>query len=224
MLMNTMPDHDVAARRAGERKLWRNALGVSFLLHVLVFLFFRGPGLMSSPFAAAGPKAGDARAAAGGMQAINVLTPPSVPITPPPVPLAVELEIEPIEMELEPAFEMASVLGDQPGPPGPPGLDDGDGEGDGGTSAEGLRRVVPPMPRGMIIPPTNRDLKGTEVQVWVFVNDRGRVEADSTRLLPPTKDGGFNRRLVREAAQWVFTPAKQDGKPVAAWFPYRISM
>ena len=79
-------------------------------------------------------------------------------------------------------------------------------------------------PRGMIIPPQNDDLRGTEVQVWVFVDTRGRVVADSTRLDPPTRDRGFNRRLIREAAEWVFRPAVQEGKPVASWFPYRISM
>ncbi|NIP60097.1 MAG: hypothetical protein GWM92_17380, partial [Gemmatimonadetes bacterium] len=65
---------------------------------------------------------------------------------------------------------------------------------------------------------------GTEVQVWVFVDERGRVVPDSTRLRPPTDDRAFNRRLVEEAAQWVFEPARQGGEAVAAWFPYTISM
>ena len=76
----------------------------------------------------------------------------------------------------------------------------------------------------MIIPPANKGLRGVEVQVWVFVNEHGRVVADSTRLDPPTRDRGFNRQLMREAAQWVFRPGTLDGKPVAAWFPYVISM
>ena len=222
--MNMNEPSHVRSRRLEERRLWRNAFIASLVLHVLIFMFWRGPPLMLSPFAAAGPAAGDSRAAAGGMQQVNVLTPPSQPVVPPPIPLPIEVEIEPIEFDTEPAFDMASVLGQDPGPPGPPGLEDGDGEGDGGTAREGLRRIVPPMPRGMIIPPTNRELRGTEVQVWVFVDERGKVVADSTRLLPPTKDRGFNRRLMREAAEWVFVPAKRDGQPVAAWFPYTISM
>ena len=83
---------------------------------------------------------------------------------------------------------------------------------------------IPPSPRGMIIPPTNRRLRGSSVEVWVFVNEVGRVVADSTRLNPPTSDRGFNRRLIEEAAEWVFNPAMKEGKPVAAWFPYTISM
>jgi hypothetical protein len=52
----------------------------------------------------------------------------------------------------------------------------------------------------------------------------GRVVADSTRLDPPTRDGDFNKRLVREAAEWIFRPAVREGKPVSSWFPYRIKM
>ena len=59
---------------------------------------------------------------------------------------------------------------------------------------------------------------------WVFVDERGRVVADSTRLNPPAKDRGFNERLIREASEWVFRPATQAGQAVASWFPYQISM
>ena len=76
----------------------------------------------------------------------------------------------------------------------------------------------------MIIPPTNRDLRGTEIRVWVFVDRAGRVVADSTRLEPPTRDGEFNRRLIAEAAEWVFRPATRAGEAISAWFPYRIIM
>ena len=89
---------------------------------------------------------------------------------------------------------------------------------------EGRYRLEPPIPRGMIIPPANKNLKGTMVEVWVFVDERGRVVADSTRLNPPTKDRGFNERLIREASEWVFRPATQAGQAVASWFPYQISM
>ncbi len=214
----------VAARRRKDRKLWRTAMAASLLVHLLALLLGGSPPIPPSPFAAAGPKAGDDRPAAGGMQALNVLVPPSVPLVPPPIPLPVEIEIAPVELAPEPVLEVAAVMGEQPGLPGPPGLSDGDGEGDGGTAAEGLRRVLPPTPRGMIIPPANKGLRGVEVQVWVFVNERGRVVADSTRLDPPTRDRSFNRQLAREAAQWVFRPGTLDGKPVAAWFPYVISM
>ena len=214
----------VVERRQRERKLWRNALLASLLVHAFIFLFWRPPSVLVSPFAAAGPKAGDDRAAAGGMQAMNVLTPPSVSLVTPLIPIPVDIQVEPVEFDTEPSFDEAAVMGEEPGPPGPPGMPNGDGQGDGGTAMDGLMSMVPPRPRGMIIPPTNRDLRGTEVEVWVFVNERGQVVPDSTRLRPPTRDRGFNRRLIREAAEWVFVPAKRDGQPVAAWFPYTISM
>ena len=100
----------------------------------------------------------------------------------------------------------------------------GPGRGDAGTGGEGRYRLQPPVPRGMIIPPANRNLKGTSVEVWVFVDEQGKVVPDSTRLNPPTSDRAYNQRLVREAAEWVFQPAIQAGRPVAAWFPYQISM
>ena len=218
--------HDISAqdRRHRERSVWRRGLAASVVVHLLVLFGWQGNVIPASPFAAAGPRAGDNRAAAGGMQAVNVPNPPSRAIIPPPRPIAVDVEVEPLDFVDEAVFDPASVLGEMPGLAEGPGTADGTGAGDGGTADEGFYRLQPPQPRGMIIPPTNADLRGTDVQVWVFVDERGRVVADSTRLDPPTRDGGFNRRLIREAAQWVFSPAVLAGRPVASWFPYRISM
>jgi len=222
--METLKNATLEERRARGRKLWRNAMLVSLLLHVLLFALWRRDGPLISPFAAAGPRAGDNRAAGGALQAMSIRIPPPRPIIPPRIPLPT---LNPVELqEFEPELDdmVADVLGDRPGDtPGPPGLD-GDGKGDGGTAEEGLFRLVPPSPRGMIMPPANDKLRGKEVEVWVFVDERGRVVADSTRLQPPTSDGDFNRRLIREAAQWIFEPARKGGEAVASWFPYTISM
>jgi hypothetical protein len=140
------------------------------------------------------------------------------------VPLPTLEPIEPVEFEEEISYEATGVAGMELGDLEGPGIENGTGRGDGGTSDEGLFRMVPPNPRGMIIPPSSDKLKGREVEVWVFVDVAGRVVPDSTRLRPPTSDRSFNRRLIDEAAEWVFEPAKQGGKAIAAWFPYRISM
>ncbi len=220
------PGHDLSAhdRRQRDRRIWRNALLVSLLFHLVVFIGWRGTVIPESPFAAAGPKAGDSRAAAGGMQAITIPTPPTRPITPPLIPLEIALEVEPVDFQQEPMFDQAALFGQDPGMALGPGIADGTGQGDGGDSDEGLNRLQPPSPRGMIIPPSNKSLKGTTVEVWVFVNAQGRVVADSTRLNPPTRDRSFNRRLISEAAEWVFRPAQKGGEAVASWFPYQISM
>ena len=223
--MNTQPSHRLsnAERRIAERRLWRNGFVGSVVLHLFIFMFWWGEGPLTSPFAAAGPRAGDNRAASGGMQTVSLRIPPPRPIIPPRLPLPTVDPVLEVEMEQEQEIETASILGDRPGDNGP-GLAQGDGRGDGGNAAEGFFRLVPPSPRGMIIPPASKSLKGQEVQVWVFVNELGRVVADSTRLRPPTSDRDFNDRLVREAAEWVFAPAKKGGKAVGSWFPYTISM
>lgn len=218
-----MNDLDVASRRRRDRRKWRYAYLASALFHFLVLMPGVGRPIPPSPFSAAGPRANDDRAARGGMQAINVVTPPPRPIVRPRIPVPVDFEIEPLVIEEEPAFDAAALIGERPGPVDP-GLANGDGRGDGGTGAEGLRRLLPPSPRGMIIPPGNKSLRGVEIDVWVLVDASGEVVADSTRLDPPTRDRGFNRQLIREAAMWVFRPGTRDGQPVVAWFVYKISM
>lgn len=222
--MRASHDLDLTARRTQIRRIWRNAFLVSLLLHILVFFLWRTDGPLLSPFAAAGPRAGDNRAAGGAIQSMAIRIPPPRPIVPPRIPLPT---VTPDLVEFEPEVEPSpmDVIGDRPGnTPGPPGLEGGTGQGDGGTAAEGLFRLVPPSPRGMIMPPANDKLKGREVEVWVFVDERGRVVPDSTRLEPPTSDRDFNRRLIQEAAEWVFEPARKGGKAVASWFPYTIAM
>jgi len=209
-------------RRESERRAWRFAFVGSVVLHVLVFVLWPAAQLFMSPFAAAGPRNGDDRAAAGGMQAMTIQAPTPRPITPPQIPLPVTDPI-PIEIqEEEVTIETASILGERPGDEGP-GREEGTGQGDGGTADEGLFRLMPPSPRGMIIPPSDPSLRGKRVEVWVFVDERGRVVADSTALRPPTDNGDLNRRLIREASEWIFEPARKGGQPVAAWFPYTIS-
>lgn len=227
------------------RRIWRGSILASLLIHILILLFFRSARpIPPSPFAAAGPRNGDARAAAGGgTQVVALNVRPELP-TEPAVTEAVATPIpEPVpEPEPEPEIRV-----EQPKPvttvtpvaiqgtgtvgqgradrdPGP-GTETGTGQGDGGTADEGLFRLVPPSPRGLILPPSDRpgSVRGKEVDVWVFVNAEGRVLADSTRLDPRTTgNGGFDDRLKKQAAEWVFEPARKGGKPVAEWFRYTI--
>lgn len=229
----------VRDRRERERHIWRQAFMVSLLLHLLVLLAGGRAPLPDSPFAAAGPQERDDRAAEGVMRALSLreVGAPD-PVRPPP-PVVVEVELsEAREVEPEATPEISLEVPDIPMPGvqertgqdpeaaqrTDAGILGATGRGDAGTVDEGRFRVVPPSPRGMIIPPTNNAMRGREVQVWVFIDEGGRVVADSTRLEPPTSDRGFNRRLMEEAAQWIFSPATRDGRPVSAWFPYTISM
>jgi len=220
---NELSNHE---RRRRERPTWRRALLVSGLIHALLFLTFPVQSVLISPFAAAGPRAGDNRAAAGSMQAMNMRVPPSTPIIPPPIPLPTVTDIEPVEFEPEPAYEPAAISGETLGLAEGPGLEDGTGEGDGGTSDEGLFRLVAPVPRAVMFPnaPDDDRIRGREVEVWVFVDASGQVVPDSTQLRPPTPNRDYNRRLVRDAAEWSFSPAIRDGRPVASWFNYRFTL
>jgi len=211
-------------RRRRDQKFWASGALFSVVIHGLLFLLWSGNVIPDSPFAAPGPRAGDNLATAGSMQAINVRVLPPVPIVPPPVPTPIAVEIDNITFDDRSQVDQSSILGERPGLADVPGLEAGLGRGDAGTADQGLFTLQPASPRGMIIPSTNSDLRDTEVQVWVFVDENGLVVSDSTRLEPPTRDGSFNRRLIREASEWVFEPAQQEGRAVPSWFPYRIRM
>jgi hypothetical protein len=226
----------VEERKDQERKVWRSAFLISVGLHLLLFLLWPSGGGPVSPFAAAGPQERDDLAAEGVMQALALRSAPPDPIQPPPMPI-IEADLpDPVEVEPDATPEVDLTEPDLPEPgrgasegsdpedADPAGIPGADGGGDAGTSDEGRFRVVPPSPRGMIIPPTHNSLRGQEIEVWVFVDERGRVVPDSTRLEPPTSNRGFNEQLMREAAQWVFQPARRGDEAVAAWFPYTISM
>jgi outer membrane biosynthesis protein TonB len=225
------------------RRLFRRALVASVLFHVLLFFVFRVVRpIPPSPFAAAGPRAGDDRAARGGLQVLALRvqppTPPEVTETPvKPIPIPVPEIIPEVKVE-DPKPQVAVTVanptvatvaaasaGGTAGNATGAGTETGTGRGDGGNSEEGLFRLVPPSPRGLILPPSDRPnrLRGREIDVWVFINVRGQVVADSTRLDPAsTGDRKFDDRLRKQAAEWVFEPARRAGETVAEWFRYTI--
>jgi hypothetical protein len=227
-------------RHRDEDRSYRRALRVglvaSVVVHAMLFLVFGGQRTPPSPFAAAGERQADTRAArGGGLEAIELRPPETIPV--PPVPILVPVaDVAEETPEPEPEIELEEVpsiaLADGLAPPGEPGASeergvaDGVGEGDGGTEAEGRFRVIPPRPRGLTLPPGDRpnDVRGKEVEVWVYVSAAGQVVPDSTRLLPPTGDRRYDRRLREHAAAWVFEAARRDGRAVAEWFRYTISM
>ena len=222
-----MAVEQVEQRFRQENKTWRIGLLVSLLLHLCLFIIFVSEPERLTPSAAAGPASGDPRAApgGGGMRAM-VLKPP-VEYEIPPRPESPVIEPIPIERQLEEpvlAFSEIEVPepgeGSEEGPETGEGLPGGEGGGDAGNAMSGLRRLIPPVPRGVIMAPLSRpaSVRGRDVTVWVFINQAGAV--DSVRLDPPTPDGNYNSDLIREARQWVFEPAMRAGRAVATWFSY----
>lgn len=190
----------------------------SILFHLLVFVVSGRRPIPTLVSSSAGPNAHDIRAASGGMQAIHFSVPPARPLPVPAIPVPVDFDIEPLDLDPEPDFDLAAVLGD-PGLPGPPGLE-GDGAGNGGTGTEGGSVYVEPKARGLTMPPNHKNLR--QLTIWVFVDESGRVVADSIRLDPPTKDRKLNREILKRAARWRFVPASRNGQPVAAWTSYAV--
>lgn len=227
-------------RRRAEASLWRRAFAASLILHLAIFLLWQAPP--PDPYfleAVEGYRTEETRSAGGGTRVVQLRIGEPPPIPRPPVPAPEEVaRVEEVETDPEPPAPVAEVVpqeapsgAEAAGDPGPDaadaegsGAEDGAGAGDAGAAEEGNAGMSPPVPRGMIIPPSSRSLRGRTVEVWVFVDRQGRVVPDSTVLRPPTGDRSFNRRLVEESARWVFRPALQGGEPVGAWFPYRISM
>jgi len=216
----------IGERLRRERRVWRTGLLLSLLIHVILFLIFQTVQERPTPYAAAGPPSGDPNAApgGGGMRAVTLRPPVEIQVPPrPETPTVEPVEIQPVE-EPELAFNEIQLRDPgesmREGPESGEGLPGGEGGGDAGNAMTGLRRLIPPTPRGVIMAPLDRpaSVRGREVGVWVFVNTMGAV--DSVRLDPGTPDSDYNRELIREARDWVFEPAVRAGRAVAHWFYY----
>ncbi len=215
-------------RTRRERTVWRIGLLLSVLLHLIVILIFQTRQERLTPYAAAGPRSGDAVAApgGGGMRSVVLRPPEEITIPPrPEVPVVKPMEVQEPE---QPVLALSELVlpelgqGKKEGAQSGSGLPGGEGGGDAGTAMTGLRRLTPPTPRytiwGTPLRYRTESVRGRDVTVWVFVNEAGAV--DSVRLEPPTPDRRFNERLMRDARDWVFDPAKRAGRPVATWYSY----
>lgn len=223
-----MESVDERARR--ERRLWAAGFFASLVLHLLVLLAFRSPTPFPWTTAAAGPAAGDPKAAPGGGGLTALVLKLPQPIVVPPRP---EFVVRPAPAEVKPLREVQLSLADDPleragegereGPETGKGLPGGEGGGDAGNDAEGLRRLESADPLH-VLPPLGAppEARGRRVTLHVFVTATGAV--DSVRLERPTPSREYNERLVREAYEWTFKPAHRAGRPIASWYSYTVSI
>lgn len=208
------------------RRAWRAGIVASLLFHVVVVLLFHDNSIPLTPLAAAGPDSDDDMAAAGGaLETVSLRIAEPQPIPRPPDPVFVpelEMEVEPQpQIEVEPVD--LAVLGRGIGEPAetPGASTEATGEGDAGTSEQGRSRVVPPNPRGIIFPPDDVP-RGRTFAVYVFVDTRGRVVADSTRIIPSSGNRRWDRAVIERANEWVFEPARRQGRAVAEWWSFEF--
>ena len=94
------------------------------------------------------------------------------------------------------------------------GIGSADGPGTGGGSGDVY--LPTPIVQAMVYDPP-RSVKGDTVRVLFDVDETGHV----LRIdFPPTRDRGFNRRLLERMREWRFRPAvRPDGTPVRATYP-----
>ncbi len=206
-------------RHRRERKIWRNGIAMSVAVHFLVFFIWKITAISVSPYMTSGPEQSDRTIDKSSLRALSIWVAPNLPIAPSPIPIPSQIDVQEVKLAQIIDRDPVSVLGEWPGPDKLPGLSDGLG-----MPHQGVSGWMPATPRDIIIPNNKRDLSGREIQVWVFIDESGGVIPDSTYISPATEDIDFNRRLIRQAAEWLFRPATRDGNPVVSWFTYRISI
>jgi outer membrane biosynthesis protein TonB len=196
----------------------------SLLIHLAIFLLWQVNPVSLGTSIAAGPRAGDPIAAAGGgaLQSVRYRLPEKIEVPPPPEKFVVDEQ--PIELEIpeDPqiaTLDLSTALGEAremattPGQ-GLPGMT---GRGDGGADATGNSRLLDGTPRSLIPewdPP--QDVRGMEVTVRVLINERGHPL--EVRLQPQTPNRGFNNKLIRKARLMEFNPVRdRSGQPIQEW-------
>ena len=202
-----------------ERRIWRNGITMSVAVHFLLFFIWKITAIPISSSMPLGPEQSEGAVDEGSLRALSIWVPPKLPVSPSPIPIPSQIDIRETKLPQITEREAVSALGKSPSLDKPLGLRDGFG-----TTYQGTSDWMPATPRDMIIPSNKHDLNGKEIQVWVFVDESGGVIPDSTYIDPVPENEDFNRRLIRQAAEWLFRPATRDGKPVASWFTYRIAI
>jgi len=208
---------------ARQRKALWIGFAISAAFHGLLLFGWRtaspdGPGSL-----AAGPRAGEFRAAAGGgeLVALAIAAPRPIEV---PAPPATRPQIRDPEIRVqEPERHLitASLNGPSGGSPAEgragPGLPGADGAGDGGADREGRDRRTFPTPRS-IIPRWDapRELKGQRVTLRVRVDATGEPTGE-IEIQPKLANAGFEKQLRRDVLAMDFLPGRQDGRAVADW-------
>ena len=132
--METDLQPSVRQRRASQDRVFRLALAVSVAFHLFIFFAWQVVPTPRSPMAAAGPRSGDFEAAGGGMESVNLRVAAAQPITPPRVPILTLDDVDPVVFDVQPEIDLSAVGGEAPGSgEGLPGIEGGNGRGDGGT-------------------------------------------------------------------------------------------
>lgn len=216
---------ETPSRRNSARQrnaLW-TGLAISAAFHALLLFGWRVPAADNPGSLAAGPRAGDIRAAEGGgeMTALAIAAPRPIEVPAPPQTRPQIRDPELRVTEPERHVIAASLSGPSGGTPAEgrsgPGLPGVDGAGDGGSDRAGRDRRSPPTPRSITPrwdPP--QALRGQRVMLRVHVDALGEPTGE-IEIRPRIADSGFEKQLRRDVLAMDFMPARRDGRPVADW-------
>jgi hypothetical protein len=215
------PSRRNAARQ--RKALWAG-FAVSAIVHAALLLGWRSTDMQGPGSQAAGPRAGDFRAAAGGgeMIAITIAAPRPIDVPAPPSTRPrvrdPEIRVQEPERQIIAASLAGPAGGGRPGDDRTgPGLKGADGEGAGGNDMEGLDRRTFPTPRSIIPRWDSPDeMKGRRVTFRVHVDSRGEPTGE-VEIEPRIADSGFENRLRKDLLKMDFLPGRVDGRPVADW-------
>lgn len=219
--MNYRSEICIKDRHRRDRRIWRKALALSVITHLIGLLLLSVVPIPSLLDMSSGSKQAREILTSSSLRTVNIGGFPNLPNTPSaPTPV----HIQEVDLDHTIAGDTALLLNEMFGNKKLMGLS-GEAMMSGNTnSVKGSLSRISATPRNIIIPSNKNDLRGKEIQVWVFVDEDGDVIADSTYLDPAGGDPDFNQHLILEAAEWLFRPATWAGEPIASWFTYRISM
>ena len=97
------------------------------------------------------------------------------------------------------------------------------GTDDAGTETDAMRRDEPPVALDaeppVVYPPQlyQQGIEGT-VTLKLFVDDKGGIVPDSTRIAESSGYAEFDSAAVAGVPRMRFAPAQRDGRPVATAF------
>ncbi|MFW6084542.1 MAG: hypothetical protein ACODAA_04955 [Gemmatimonadota bacterium] len=206
-----------------QRKAWWIGFALSAAFHAFLLFGWRttapqGPGSL-----AAGPRAGDVRAASGGseMTAIDIRMPQPIEVPEPPTarPLPSDPQVAVPQREVRTwTASLSSPTGSalDPGHTGS-GLPRADGAGDAGADRRGRDRNAPPTPRSITPrwdPP--QELKGRRVTFRVRVDELGEPTGE-IEVRPRLDETEFVRRVRDDLLTMDYLPGRRDGRPVSDW-------
>lgn len=206
-----------------QRKAWWIGFAVSAAVHALLLFAWRSPAPQGPGSLAAGPRAGDFHAAAGGseMTALDIRMPQPIDVPEPPAARPRPEDPQVAAPEPEQHLLTASLSGPtgsamSRGSAGS-GIPRADGAGDGGSDQTGRDRNAPPTPRSITPrwdPPD--ELKGRRVTFRVRVDERGEPTGE-IEVRPRIDETEFVRRVRDDLLTMDYLPGRRDGRPVADW-------